>query len=168
MIYAKQLKDEGNLYFKQKDLDKAISKWAKVHLFTKPFLPMSEGTDQMLSMINRTKVEEADKQEMLWWGKGVTSPAEYSHPHPWGWTIKGAGGAPLHKVTVSHNITNVLRRKRCTTPRCIQAWTNTSSSWHVTADIDWTRYARTYSHPLTTTRDVHTHFKHILHSVRQG
>ena len=36
---ARMLKDEGDIYFKQKDFAKAISKWCKVTLFTKSFLP---------------------------------------------------------------------------------------------------------------------------------
>ena len=36
---ARMLKDEGNMYFKQKDFPKAISKWCKVTLFTKNFMP---------------------------------------------------------------------------------------------------------------------------------
>jgi len=42
---ARMLKDEGNMYFKQKDFAKAISKWCKVTLFTKPFLPSKSGED---------------------------------------------------------------------------------------------------------------------------
>jgi hypothetical protein len=52
---ARQLKDEGDVYLKEKDYPKAISKWCKVELLTKPFLPArADG-----------KVDDKTQEEML-------------------------------------------------------------------------------------------------------
>jgi len=39
------LKDEGNFYFKNKDYQKAVAKYARVALFTKTLLPAVPGGD---------------------------------------------------------------------------------------------------------------------------
>lgn len=62
---ARQLKDEGNFEFKQKSYQAAISKWCKVQLFTKQFLPKTADADQMMSMINKQTVPEEVQQDML-------------------------------------------------------------------------------------------------------
>ena len=55
---AKEYKDLGNYHFQQKDYPKAIAKWARVALFTKPLLPAAADADQVVGMINRSKVPE--------------------------------------------------------------------------------------------------------------
>jgi len=40
---SKALKDEGNLFFKNKEYQKAISKYARVAMFTKSLLPVVAG-----------------------------------------------------------------------------------------------------------------------------
>ena len=37
--YGLSLKEEGNLYYKQKDYANAIKKYSKVRAFLKPFMP---------------------------------------------------------------------------------------------------------------------------------
>ena len=59
------LKDEGNMYFKQKEIAKAISKWCKVTLYTKSFLPSKGGEDLILSIIKKHKTSDKDQQEMI-------------------------------------------------------------------------------------------------------
>ena len=48
---AKLLKDEGNNFYKSKDYENAIKRYAKVKLFTKQFLPAENSSDQMMSQI---------------------------------------------------------------------------------------------------------------------
>ena len=43
--YGKSLKEEGNLYFKQRDYANAIKKYARVRAFLKPLIPNSDGQD---------------------------------------------------------------------------------------------------------------------------
>ena len=54
MKTAFDLKDEGNMYFKQKDYKKAISKYSKVELYLKPLAPPKIDTadiDPMMGMM---------------------------------------------------------------------------------------------------------------------
>ena len=44
--YAKQLKDEGNMYFKMKDYKKAISKYSRIQLFTKSLIGQTAGGEE--------------------------------------------------------------------------------------------------------------------------
>ena len=62
---ARMLKDEGNMYMKQKEIAKAISKWCKVTLYTKSFLPSKGGEDLMLSMVRKHKTLDKDQQEEM-------------------------------------------------------------------------------------------------------
>ena len=43
--YGKSLKEEGNLYYKQRDYANAIKKYARVRAFLKPLIPNSDGQD---------------------------------------------------------------------------------------------------------------------------
>ncbi len=63
---AKHLKDEGNIFYKNKDYEQAIKKYARVKLFTKPFLP-SENSEQMLSMVAKSqdKLSNEETQEVV-------------------------------------------------------------------------------------------------------
>ena len=47
---CKLLKDEGNIMFKQKDYQKAISKYSRIMMFSKTLMA-EEGGDHMLSMV---------------------------------------------------------------------------------------------------------------------
>ena len=57
------LKEEGNLYFKQKDYVNAIKKYSKVRAFMRQMMPASEGdadNSAFLNMINK-QGDESDK-----------------------------------------------------------------------------------------------------------
>ena len=47
---CKLLKDEGNIMFKQKDYQKAISKYSRIMMFSKTIMAEEQG-DHMLSMV---------------------------------------------------------------------------------------------------------------------
>ena len=52
---AYSFKDEGNMYFKQKDYKKAISKYARVELYVKPLAALDEdnsGADPTMAMVS--------------------------------------------------------------------------------------------------------------------
>ena len=51
---GKSLKEEGNLYFKQRDYANAIKKYARVRAFLKPLIPSGDGQDnsQFVNMIS--------------------------------------------------------------------------------------------------------------------
>ena len=51
---AKLLKDEGNSFFKKKDYENAIKKYARVKMFTKTFLPSDSG-ENIVNMMNNSK-----------------------------------------------------------------------------------------------------------------
>eukprot|EP00826_Nyctotherus_ovalis_P066889 TRINITY_DN993_c0_g3_i1.p1 TRINITY_DN993_c0_g3~~TRINITY_DN993_c0_g3_i1.p1 ORF type:complete len:108 (+),score=41.03 TRINITY_DN993_c0_g3_i1:551-874(+) len=54
---AYKYKEEGNAFFKQKEYDKALSKYSRVFLFTKALLPL-ENKDIASYMSNEDKKEE--------------------------------------------------------------------------------------------------------------
>ena len=55
-LYGQSLKEEGNLYFKQKDYANAIKKYGRVRAFLKPMIPSGDGqggdNSQFLNMIS--------------------------------------------------------------------------------------------------------------------
>ena len=63
--YGKSLKEEGNLYFKQRDYANAVKKYARVRAFLRPMIPSSDaqGQDnsQFLNMISQQSQNDEDK-----------------------------------------------------------------------------------------------------------
>jgi len=102
-------------------------------------------------------------KEPLWWGKGVKGDAEFSYPHPKGWTLAQLhDSTPLDSLDVS-TLTKALAQHRRTTPSCIQAWNNYRSSWNVKTPIDWYELGTIFTNALGTTRDTHLFAKFIIH-----
>ena len=69
--YGKSLKEEGNLYFKQKDYANAIKKYARVRAFLKPVIPNSDSQGQdnsqflnMISQQSNNDDERLSKEEV--------------------------------------------------------------------------------------------------------
>ena len=92
--------------------------------------------------------------------KGV---AEYTYPHPSGWTLKELDSElPLDALTVSA-LTKAFVNKLSVEPTCMEAWTDITSSWHVNCKIDWDQFGELFTCPLATNKDLHLFFKHILH-----
>ena len=100
---------------------------------------------------------------ILWWKGAIKGIAEYCYPHPKGWTFKELlKDAPLDKLNVSA-ITGAFASKLKETPTCMTAWNDTSSSWHVTAPIDWKELGRLFVFSLITPPDFHLFMKYIVH-----
>jgi len=57
---CKWLKEQGNEFYKQKEFQKAISKYARIRMFSKVLLAEEAG-DHMLSMVAKAKGEENEK-----------------------------------------------------------------------------------------------------------
>ena len=65
MEMAFRLKDEGNIFFKNKDYKKAISKYVRVNLYLKGLIEdkSSAGQDPAMSMLTKRKKETLDADE---------------------------------------------------------------------------------------------------------
>jgi len=99
----------------------------------------------------------------LWWGRGIRGRAEFTYPHPKGWTFAELdSNTQLDEVNV-RQLTGAFAQRFKVTPTCITTWQNRLSSWHVKARIDWSAYGTLFSIPLITTLDYHLFAKYILH-----
>ena len=72
------------------------------------------------------------------------------------------GAVPLDRLTVRH-LTQAFSTANRETPACIRNWHRRDSSWNIGCEVDWSQYGGLYCSRLTTNRDVHLHFKYILH-----
>jgi hypothetical protein len=89
------------------------------------------------------------------WGGGIVGPAEFTYPHPKGWTFNNSG-IPLDELTVK-TITNIYTSMKQVPPSCIAAWEN------LLGPIRWEAVAVKYHSKILTPRDWASHFKLILH-----
>ena len=102
-------------------------------------------------------------KEVLYWKGAIKGIAEFSFPHPRGWTIKELyNEIPLDKIQVKHT-TGALALVDTAEPTCKTAWTNTSSSWHVKVSIDWDAFGSIFRSQLLTNSDFQTYYKYIVH-----
>ena len=102
-------------------------------------------------------------KEILYWGGAVKGIAEYSYPHPRGWTFKEmCKEIPLDKIQVK-DTTTALAAASQAEPTCKTAWTNRHSSWHVNVDVDWSEFGSIFQSRLLTNSDFQTYFKYIVH-----
>ena len=64
---AKRFKDEGNLFFKSKDYENAIKKYAHVKMFTTTFLPKDNQNEfmSMMSAAKKSDITPDTKAEIL-------------------------------------------------------------------------------------------------------
>ena len=103
-----------------------------------------------------------DVQSVRMW-HGVNGVASLSYPHPISWTFAEVeSGTPLHQLEV-RDLTRAISLRDEDTPSCIHAWNDIYSSWHITAQVDWEEYGRSYGGRLATNKDNWPHFKYILH-----
>ena len=93
--------------------------------------------------------------EPAWWGKGITGIAEFTFPHPEGWTL-GDAREPLHKLTV-RALTRLFRSQDEETPTCVSSWEKKLGR------LDWDKIKAIYASPALTPRDWASHFKNVLH-----
>jgi hypothetical protein len=89
------------------------------------------------------------------WNGGILGPAEFTYPHPKGWTLNHSG-TPLDKLTVKH-LTAIFTSLKQVQPSCKSAWEK------LLGQIDWQTAAVRYSSKVLTPRDWASHFKLILH-----
>ena len=105
------------------------------------------------------RVQDADLiRDVVWWGEGVMGIAELTYPHPQGWTVEGACGAPtLDKLTVK-TLTGVFRSKGEKPPACMEAWAK-----RLEGPIPWQGLGLLFQGGMLTPRDHSSYFKNILH-----
>ena len=100
--------------------------------------------------------------EVLWWNATVLGPAEATYPHPRGWTVNTLGTPiTLDSLTVK-KLTAIFRHHLEEPPTCITSWPRYLAT-PITILIPWDAIGSRLCSPLTTTRDIHSWFKNILH-----
>ena len=105
---------------------------------------------------SRILLKDSDKLlEVAMWGGGVLGVAEFTFPHPQGWSL-GGGATALDKLTVKH-ITALFRCRLEQPPSCMANWDKRIGP------INWLAVAQNYSSKVLTPRDWATHFKLVLH-----
>jgi len=85
---------------------------------------------------------------VLWWDGGVKGIAEFSFPHPRGWTYEGSPlGTTLEHMTIKR-LTALFRQAITSPPNCIAAWELALGS-----PSPWNEIWRRTSNPIITPRD---------------
>ena len=98
--------------------------------------------------------------QALQWGRAVIGPAEFAYPHPKGWTINSLDKPyDLTQLTVKR-LTAIFRSRLEVSPTCTTSWPAHLKTQRL---IPWDSLGPLIHSPLTTTKDIHSWFKCILH-----
>ena len=62
-LHGKQLKEEGNFYFKQKDYQGAIKKYSRVRAFLRPMMPSGDGDADNSGLVNMISNQPGASEE---------------------------------------------------------------------------------------------------------
>ena len=101
---------------------------------------------------------DAHIHQVVSWGSAVLGPAEFTYPHPKGWVIHLRDKSyDLTQLTVKV-LTASFRSHLEVTPTCISSWNS-----RLPRRIPWDSLGPLIHSQLTTTKDVHSWFKCILH-----
>ena len=87
-------------------------------------------------------------RKVLWWDGGVKGIAEFTFPHPKGWTYEGSALGTTFEHMSIRRLTAIFRNKTTHPPNCIKAW---SLALHFPSP--WTEIWRRFTNPILTPRD---------------
>ena len=94
------------------------------------------------------------------WRGAVLGPAEFTYPHPSGWVVNTLDKPyDLTQLTVKR-MTAIFRREHESPPSCLKAWPKYLNEQRL---IPLELLGSLIHSPLTTTKDIHSWFKCILH-----
>ena len=132
----------------------------KTHPAKPPQLQLLEVTPKghVRKTNNYINLPDAHIHQVVSWGSAVLGPAEFTYPHPKGWVIHLRDKSyDLTQLTVKV-LTASFRSHLEVTPTCISSWNS-----RLPRRIPWDSLGPLIHSQLTTTKDVHSWFKCILH-----
>ena len=113
---------------------------------------------------NRNVGWHSGARPVLWWKGGIKGVAEFSYPHPRGWTYAQLDKImDLDRMTVSVLTGAFSAIGKAIEPTCMTSWNKITSSWHITQAIDWEAFGQLFQNALATTKDLNLFLIHIVH-----